>query len=151
MYNNEISVVNFMFHAILCGFCGASASVVGKLAFSSDNPIIKSLSSFCRMTNSIDHCNYALIFIRAVLFGGMLFLNAAMVANFLRAMEKSPSVIVTVVSTATNYLVTGLFGKFLLSEKLGERWILGSTLICVGLCLIAVSQDGFPKLRLRSK
>ena len=135
-----------MLLAIACGAFGAVASIVGKLALS-DNLLMTMVSTLCEVEYDMktQQCQYLIVVLRVMLFGIMIALNAAMVANFLRAMEKHASVIVTVVSTATNYLITGGLGRIIFKEKLGSWWLLGSVLICGGLCLIGISQDGITK------
>lgn len=138
-----------MLHAILCGLYGALASVTGKLALS-NNHVLESVNIFCAANWSSfgeNTCAGISISFRLLAFGCMLLLNAAMVSNFLRAMEKNPSVVVTVLSTASNYLITGVAGKIVFDEALGSWWALGSTIICVGLCFIVVSQEGIPRFR----
>lgn len=139
-----------MIQAIACGLYGSAASVFGKLALS-ENFLIEYVAVMCsEMLLKDDHiCKITKLTTRAILFGFMLVSNAAMIANFLQAMEKNASVIVTVVSTAVNYLVTGAVGLFLFKEPVGSYWIIGYMCICFGLCLISISQEGLPKLRAR--
>lgn len=146
------TLVGVMLHAVLCGLCGALASVAGKVALS-NNRTLETVNMLCEDNNlhslGPNTCVGVAILFRVLAFSCMLLLNAAMVSSFLRSMEKNSSVIVTVISTAANYLLTGLAGKLAFNEALGSWWMLGSTIICVGLCFIVVSQDGIPKLRSR--
>lgn len=137
-----------MIHALLCGMFGALASIFGKLALS-DNLYLDGVSKICAASAVGDKCELIMFLTRAALFGMMLFLNAAMVGSFLRSMERNASVVVTVLSTGSNYVVTGFLGRFLFQEVLGSWWLVGSTAICFGMCLIGISQEGLPKLRAR--
>ena len=137
-----------MIRAILCGIYGALASVFGKLALS-DNLYLDGVAKICANSAVGDKCEAIVFMTRASLFGIMLLLNAAMVGSFLKSMERNASVVVTVLSTGSNYVVTGFLGRFLFQEVLGSWWIVGSTAICFGMCLIGISQEGLPKLRAR--
>lgn len=138
-----------MLNAVLCGVYGALASVSGKIALSS-NRILESVSFYCasNLSSFGEHsCDGVVIACRLLSFGCMILLNAAMISSFLKSMENNSSVVVTVLSTASNYLLTGFAGKIVFNEPLGSWWVLGSTIICIGLCFIVISQEGMPKLR----
>ncbi len=66
--------------------------------------------------------------------------NGFMVSNFLKALEKNSSLLVTVVSSAVNFLFTGVVSNLVLQEKLGLKWMGGASLIILGILLIAFSQ-----------
>jgi drug/metabolite transporter (DMT)-like permease len=72
----------------------------------------------------------------------MLYFNVLMVANFLKALESKGSLVVTVVCSAINFLVTGLLGNLILGEEVNITWCLGASLIIVGILLILFSQGG---------
>lgn len=137
-----------MLQAIYCGIFGALASIAGKLALS-DSSLLIGINAACSANFDGTTCNLVLLVSRMILFGVMLLLNATMVASFLKSMERNASVIVTVLSTGSNYVLTGFLGRVIFDEKLGSWWLVGSTLICFGMCLIGVSQEGIPKLRAR--
>jgi drug/metabolite transporter (DMT)-like permease len=63
-----------------------------------------------------------------------------MVSNFLKALERHSSLMVTVVGSAINFVCTGLMGYLVLEERLGVRWIAGASLIVMGILLIVLSQ-----------
>jgi uncharacterized membrane protein len=135
-----------MWYCLLCGFFGALASVIGKMSLSYNN-IMDGVNSACSNQLSSSWCLFVAFFVRFILFCAMLGLNLSMVTYFLKALEKNASVVVTVVSSATNYLLVGILGRVLFSEQLNTQWVVGSVLICCGLCFVGVSQEGFPKLR----
>ncbi len=70
----------------------------------------------------------------------MLLCNGLMISQFLKALEKNSSLSVTVISSAVNFLFTGLAGNVILQERLGMRWVLGASLIMCGILMITVSQ-----------
>jgi drug/metabolite transporter (DMT)-like permease len=139
-----------MINALFCGIYGALASVLGKIALS-ENVYTEILNVTCTTQFSLDAptCTGLVFFVRFIVFGCMLLSNAAMIACFLRSMERNASVTVTVVSSAVNYLASGAAGLFIFSEPVGQHCLAGSLCICLGLCLIGVSQEGLPKLRAR--
>lgn len=136
-----------MMQALYCGMFGALASIAGKFALS-DNYFIVGSNSMCMDYFDVSTCGSGVLLLRAALFGLMLLCNATMIASFLKSMERNASVIVTVLSTGSNYVVTGMLGRLMFDESLGSWWIIGSTMICLGMCLIGLSQEGFPKLRI---
>lgn len=77
----------------------------------------------------------------------MFYANALALSLFLRALESKGSLVVTVVSSATNFLVTGLLSGVLLGENVGLNWCLGAVIIGLGVYLIASSQGGSKKDR----
>ncbi len=82
------------------------------------------------------------------MFPLMLACNGLMLSNFLKALERDSSVMVTVVSSAINFLLTGLLSGFVLEEPLGLRWLAGALLIVAGIFLIAFSQgDGGRRIK----
>jgi len=138
-----------MIYAVLCGVFGALASIVAKLALSSDNPAIRSTSSICKAIAITRHnvCSAAMLSTRVILLIIMVFLNGLMVSYFLKAIRNNASVVVAVVSTSINFLVTGALGFILLDEKVGAQWLLGSVLISIGLCFVSIGQHGILKHR----
>ena len=137
-----------MLNALACGLFGAASSVLGKMALS-DNVVLQWLMLVCNANNIEDGLTIqGLIYlVRVVLFGMMMLSNAAMIASFLKSMEKNASVTVTVVSNAVNYLASGAAGLLIFGEAVGSFWIVGSLCICLGLCMIVISQEGLPKMR----
>jgi uncharacterized membrane protein len=138
-----------MIFAVVCGAFGALASIVAKLALS-DHPTFRSITSICEAivtTRHVTLCSAAVASTRVILFMTMVLLNGLMVTYFLKAMRNNASVVVAVVSTSINFLLTGVLGFIILNEKVGAQWLMGSVLISVGLCFVSIGQHGIPKLR----
>ena len=137
-----------MIFAVVCGAFGALASIVAKLALS-DHPTFRSIASICEAIVTTRHilCSAAVASTRVILFMIMVLLNGLMVTYFLKAMRNNASVVVAVVSTSINFLLTGVLGFVILNEKVGAQWLMGSVLISVGLCFVSIGQHGIPKLR----
>jgi drug/metabolite transporter (DMT)-like permease len=91
-------------------------------------------------TFSKTHCEYTVISVRITAFAFMMTCNALVVGYFLRAMELNHTVVVIVISSATNFLTSGLFGQLLFGEVVGKSWYLGSLLIIIGMCFVSYSQ-----------
>ena len=131
-----------VFHSLVCGVCGAFASMFGKLAFAHDNPLSVYIGLLCTyMGWSAFGCEVSILILNITCFGIMISLNAAMIATFLKALESSSSVFVTVVSSAVNYILTAAVGASLFDEAVGSKWLLGSSLVCIGLCIVTYSQN----------
>ena len=64
-----------------------------------------------------------------------------MLSNFLIALEKKGSLVVVIVSSSTNIILTGFIGQLLLNEDVGDNWYAGASLMLMGVALIAFSQD----------
>lgn len=71
----------------------------------------------------------------------MLAFNAMMLSNFLIALEKKGSLMVVIVSSSTNIILTGVIGQILLGEDVGDKWYIGACVMLIGVTLIAFSQD----------
>jgi drug/metabolite transporter (DMT)-like permease len=78
---------------------------------------------------------------RVIFFVLMLVCNALMMSNFLVALEKQGSLMVVIVSSSINMILTGIFGLCLLGENVKDNWFVGAFLMSVGVTLIAISQD----------
>eukprot|EP01031_Cornospumella_fuschlensis_P037500 gene37500-45541_t len=70
----------------------------------------------------------------------MIGLNGGVINFFLKAMEQNHTVVVIVITSAVNFLTTGILGYFVLGEELGNTWYAGSTLIMAGMFFVAYSQ-----------
>ena len=126
--------------SVLCGLYGALATVCGKLALSS-NFITSYLETSCLQNPTVAGvCNEINYVYRGVMFAAMIIFNGLMLANFLKALEKSSSIVVTTVSSSCSFLLTGVLGSLLLSEKVGLQWVLGAFLIIAGIIFIVFSQ-----------
>lgn len=134
-----------MLQAFLCGLFGALASVCGKLSLSS-NYVTAYLESSCLQNSTVSHvCNEINLVYRGIMFAGMIIFNGLMLGYFMKALEKSSSIVVTTLSSSISFLLTGVLGYLILSEKVGLRWILGAVLITGGIGLIVMSQMDFSK------
>ncbi|GIM16356.1 hypothetical protein Vretimale_18966, partial [Volvox reticuliferus] len=70
--------------------------------------------------------------------------NAAMMALYLRSLQRLPSLQATVYSNAANIIATGLLGKLLYGEALGFRWLLGVACILLGIALVTAAAAPAP-------
>ena len=135
-----------MLSIIVSGLCGALASISGKVSFSATTPFILYLNSFCEQYLSPfsleSYCWNVSYAVRLVAFFFMFYANAMALSTFLKALESKSSLTVTVVSSATNFLTTGLLSGLLLGEEVGKMWFLGALVIALGVFLIAMSQGG---------
>jgi len=108
---------------ISSGFLAATASAIGKLAFSD---YIGELSSNV----------YIVYALRASVFAGMLGTNAMMVACFARGLKEAGSIAGSSVSTASNFCTAALYGLVLYGEQphgTGLLFVLaGTILITIG-------------------
>ncbi len=75
--------------------------------------------------------------LRAACVAGMLGCNAAMTSCYVLALQSSGSVPATVISTAVNFVVTGVAGRALFREALSLRWWAGAGLTLMGVILVA--------------
>lgn len=126
----------------LCGIAGAVGSLFGKLAFS-DTGANQSCTVFFSGApdESGGYCTVLTYAVRAFFFSMMLACNAFMLSNFLIALEKKGSLVVVIVSSSTNIILTGFIGQLLLNEDVGDNWYAGASLMLMGVALIAFSQD----------
>lgn len=72
----------------------------------------------------------------------MFYTNALTFTYFMKSLETRGSLTVTVVSSSTNFLITGALSGLILGEEITWRWCLGAGVIAVGVCLIALGQTG---------
>jgi drug/metabolite transporter (DMT)-like permease len=137
-----------MIRIALCGLYGAFATIAGKIALS-DTIVITHLNHQCATQFSLSqsHCDSGVLLFRVMLFALMIFCNGLMISQFLKALEKNSSLSVTVISSAVNFLFTGMAGNIILRENLGLRWILGATLILAGILMITISQGDSRRAR----
>lgn len=134
---------------IVCGVFGGLATIFGKVSFS-ENWIIAEAFSFCTsFVGSTESCLYASLFVRGLAILGIVGCNAFIVGYFLKAMEQNNTVIVVVISSAVNFLTSGIMGQLCFGEKVPVSWFAGSALIALGMLLVALS-EGPPALSIRS-
>eukprot|EP00981_Chlorochromonas_danica_P012696 scaffold5259_cov168-Ochromonas_danica.AAC.12 len=58
----------------------------------------------------------------------------------MQGMEQNHTVVVIVITSATNFLTSGLCGYLILGEDLTSSWISGSLMIMLGMFFVAMSQ-----------
>ncbi|GBP50687.1 hypothetical protein EVAR_34195_1 [Eumeta japonica] len=68
----------------------------------------------------------------------MVMVNTWSCRYYLRSLDAaSNSVAPTVISTASNYVLSGVIGTVMFDEAVGARWWAGAALITAGLTLLA--------------
>mmetsp|Transcript_15996 Transcript_15996/g.20042 ORF Transcript_15996/g.20042 Transcript_15996/m.20042 type:complete len:83 (-) Transcript_15996:238-486(-) len=67
----------------------------------------------------------------------MLLSNAFMISFFLKAMHTSGSLVATVMSSASNFLMSGILGRLIFKERISRVWWLGAVCIYGGIILLA--------------
>ncbi len=124
---------------MLCGLFGSLATILGKMALSSDNWILIDMWAICAQSLGLspERCDMLVLLFRGITFFEMLFCNALMISYFLKSLEKESSLHVTVISTATNFLLSGLLGRLVLKEEVSNMWYLGASIISAGICCIS--------------
>lgn len=137
-----------MISPLLCGLLAAVASIAGKIALSphSTNPALAAAANACVYSFDFgdSSCTVFLYFLRAACVVVMLGGNALMMGLFLKSLERYSSFVVTVLSTAANYVGTGYLGAVVLQEPVGRLWMAGAVCISLGLCIIGASQIQVP-------
>mmetsp|Transcript_21333 Transcript_21333/g.19408 ORF Transcript_21333/g.19408 Transcript_21333/m.19408 type:complete len:140 (+) Transcript_21333:46-465(+) len=132
-----------MIDVVLSGLFGALTSILGKISLSESTPVIDYIQYYCEIsiliTNRI-YCINISFAIRLICFILMIYFNMLTFTFFLKALETRGSLPVTVISSATNFLVTGILSGILLGENINQQWYLGAFIIVFGVCLIALSQ-----------
>lgn len=132
-----------MLPLILCGVSGGLATIFAKIAFSSSSLVLDQLQTLCITHHySFSHqaCTNGAYAFRAILFLSMLALNGAVVNFFMQAMEHNHTVVVIVITSAMNFLTSGVCGHLILGEELTQSWFTGSLLIMMGMLIVAHSQ-----------
>jgi drug/metabolite transporter (DMT)-like permease len=124
-----------------CGFFGGIATIFGKLSFS-QNWIIDFILKQCVIgLESQVSCYYVEVLIRIVAFIGIVACNLLIANYFLKSMEDNNTLVVIVISSATNFLTTGILGQLIFGETVTSTWYTGSCLITIGMILVSLS-DG---------
>lgn len=112
--------------SLVAGALGATSGLLAKLALDQDQLD----SSFIPST--------LLLPLRGLLFLLTLASNGCMVAVYSRALQDSPtSAEASLVSTASNLLLTATTSSLFLGETLSLEWWIGALLIVVGSYLVA--------------
>ena len=123
----------------ICGIAGAMASLTGKLALDEHSPVVEYVCYGDSGETTL--AAGGSLGLRAIFVVAMLYSNALMIAKFLKALERGSSLVVTLVSSSMNLLVTGLLSQLVLDEELEEKWYLGALFIVAGILLVAISQS----------
>ena len=134
-----------MIDVVKSGLSGAVASIFGKLSLSATTPVAEFIKYYCNLyVGGPDeaYCWNIVYAMRLASFLLMFWFNAVALGLFLKALEKKGSLPVTVVSSAVNFLVTGLLSGLLLGEQVNGKWCFGALLIAGGVFLIAIGQGG---------
>lgn len=132
---------------VICGLFGGLATVCGKLCFTHENAVWNQLTSFCcspPLSLSVEMCDYVIYIGRLLALGGIIMSNACNVGYFLKAMKENNTVIVVVISSAVNFLISGFLGQILFAELVSSSWFVGSALIVIGLVLVSMSEAPQP-------
>jgi len=150
-----------MSHEWLAGLFAATASIFGKLAlvdisekttaalrrpnlsfWLEDVLTAVSCSDPSDFNEAWNWCALLVATFRIACFATMVILNILQLSSFLKALERKGSLVVTVVSSSINFIVTGILGSVVLNENVSPKWLLGATFIAVGVGLVAFSQAG---------
>lgn len=135
-----------MLGVLISGIYGALASVSGKVSFSPSTPIMIHINSICaELLDPLSlgiYCIHFNYMVRIASFVFMFYANAMALSKFLNALETRSSLTVTVITSATNFLTTGLLSGLILGERVGKMWFVGASIIAAGVFLIALSQGG---------
>lgn len=132
-----------MIEILLSGIFGALSSLLGKITMSPTTPVVDYLLYLCELQLPFiaeSYCWYISYSVRFSCFLLMFYTNALTFAYFFKSLETRGSLAVTVVSSATNFLTTGLLSGVILGERITQKWILGSLIIACGVFLISLSQ-----------
>jgi len=134
--------MNNMIPILISGGLGGLATVTGKIAFSGESSFLRNVVELCRNVDITpdEYCDHAVLIIRIAAFVIMFACNAMVIGFFLKAIESNHTVVVIVVSSATNFLTSGLLGQVLFGELVSSLWCVGSILIVIGMLLVAISQ-----------
>jgi len=136
--------------AILSGVLGATASCLGKVAFSDSSPLTRAIDS-CRLLEGVEGqvalvwgrydndvaCDFLLGSVRVCCFVLMIVMNVFMVGAFIDGMEESGSVAGTGLATATNFCVAAVYGYLVWDEVFSLTWMVGLFLVVIGVALLS--------------
>lgn len=130
--------------SVLSGLFAACAAALGKIAFSNDSLIVNVVATVFGSFGST-YCILIGLVCRAIVLAMMMGSNALMIACFLSALEKENSTLmVTAISTAVNFVATGLVGNVLFSEKVSNLWYFGAIVTsCIMWCCPDILQPIF--------
>jgi hypothetical protein len=98
----------------------------------------------------IDYCQALTLPARLLCIVGMMFLNAYMIASFLRGMQESGSIVAPSLSTASNFTASAIYGALLWHEQMNVQWCAGFVCVLVGVMFLSnttqiVGDDNYTK------
>jgi drug/metabolite transporter (DMT)-like permease len=107
------------------GFLGASAGLLGKLAFKDFSWEINLMDSLWRVPFII----------------GLVLCNSLMISRYVKSLETAKSVVqVQAINFTTNFLTSVLFGASFFKEGLDDlqttKWWIGALCMIAGVCLL---------------
>ncbi|XP_055535706.1 uncharacterized protein LOC129724654 [Wyeomyia smithii] len=118
------------YYAIVSGLCASTASFFGKLS---------SLGEY--LAENFGNQQFQLL-IQILCIGIMVMLNACVWRFFVKALHTNGGTLVaSLVSAATNYIVSALFGWLIFQEQTSIWWWFGTALVLGGLLLIVNDDD----------
>lgn len=98
----------------------------------------------------VDYCQAMTLPLRALCIVGMIVMNAYMVATFLRGMKESGSVVGVALSTASNFVLSALYGAILWGEAMNGTWWVGFGCVLAGVMILSnVQTTDTPELAYR--
>ncbi|KAG4103596.1 hypothetical protein H8356DRAFT_1420057 [Neocallimastix lanati (nom. inval.)] len=157
------SIVSTIVYSVLSGSLAALASVCAKLAVDSNtnqfyrfvctffvsNPewcLVDDENVFIKGDESWIKFQKTFRIFRLISFVCIFLCNAAMWANFTKALNVSSSSIqVTVINSATNFCLTAILGHLIFSEPLSLQWWFGASLIVTGTVLLNTEMQKIEK------
>lgn len=79
--------------------------------------------------------------IRISLIGAMLALNSAGLTLMLRAMHRSSTNLAVAINQAISFMLSGLIGWLVFDESIDQMWLIGVSIVCVGVALLTSTQQ----------
>ncbi|CAK1544991.1 unnamed protein product [Leptosia nina] len=81
----------------------------------------------------------------------MVLVNTWSLRHYMRSLDAAPSTVVpTVVSSASSYVLSGLLGIILFNESTSMKWWFGALLIIAGLVLVSLPRSKSKHVSARS-
>uniref|UniRef100_A0A6M2DVI8 Putative conserved plasma membrane protein n=1 Tax=Xenopsylla cheopis TaxID=163159 RepID=A0A6M2DVI8_XENCH len=99
-------------------------------------------SLFGKLISLVDYSSYQDLVLKGALLCLMIICNAAVWTFFVKALNASSSTLIaTITSATTNYILSVLFGTFIFGETTGILWWMGFVLILIGLYVITANDS----------
>lgn len=127
--------------AMYAGLLGALGGSLAKLGFDPSSEIVSNIVSlYCTQNDADCHTGVGLL-MHCFFIAASLFMSGWGVATFFAAMDtpKSSSVAITVLSTGSNIVCSGIFA-LILGETIEGFYVTGSCLIVAGMAVITLAQ-----------